>query len=82
MDEQFELPVDYKDQQRMLKASLIVTGYTHKFNIDVNGQIIIFEPDEEKNYRAVLNYDEIANGKNIDVEFLKNIAKSIEKLVK
>ena len=82
MDEQFELPVNYKDQQWMLKASLIVTGYTHKFNIDVNGRMIIFEPDEERNYRAVLNYGEIADQKNIDVEFLKKIARSIEKLVK
>jgi len=35
-------------------AKLIVTGYTHKFGVDVNGQNIIFEPDEERNYRAVI----------------------------
>ena len=45
----------------MLKASLVVTGYTHKFNVDVNGQIIVFEPDEERNYRAVIPYDDINN---------------------
>jgi hypothetical protein len=50
MEEQFELPVEYKGQELMLKASLLVTGYTHKFNVDVNGQNIIFEPDEERNY--------------------------------
>ena len=52
MDEQFELPVEYKGEQLLFKASLIVTGYTHKFNVDVNGQMVIFEPDEERNYRA------------------------------
>jgi hypothetical protein len=37
MGEQFELPVEYKGEQLMLVASLLVTGYTHKFNVDVNG---------------------------------------------
>jgi hypothetical protein len=54
MEEQFELPLVYKGEQVLLKASLLVTRYTHKFNVDVNGQNIIFEPDEERNYRAVI----------------------------
>ncbi len=28
----------------MFTASLLVTGFTHKFIVDVNGQEIIFEP--------------------------------------
>ena len=55
MEEEFELPVEYKGAQLMLNASLLVTGYTHKFNVDANGHNIIFEPDEERNYRAVIN---------------------------
>ena len=58
-DEQFELPVEYKGKQLMLNASLLVTGFTHKFNVDMNGQMIIFEPYEERNYRAVLNFDDL-----------------------
>lgn len=57
----FRRTVRYKGQELMLKASLVVTGYTHKFNVDVNGQIIVFEPDEERNYRAVIPYDDINN---------------------
>ena len=49
MENQFELPVQYKGEQLMLKASLLITGYTHKFKVDVNGRSIIFEPDEERN---------------------------------
>ena len=82
MDEQFELPVNYKGEQLMLKALLFKTGYTHKFIIDINGQAVIFEPDEERNYRAVLSYDEIGNEKNIDIELLKSIASAFENLVK
>ena len=45
-------------------------------------EIPSFEPDEEGTYRAVINYEEINNSKNIDVELLKEISKSIEAIVK
>ena len=57
-------------------------GFTHKFKVDVNGQIIIFEPDEERNYRAVIDYTNIDKNKNIDVALLKEIAEVIEEIVK
>jgi hypothetical protein len=82
MEESFELPIGYKGEQLLVNASLIVTGYIHKFSIDVNGQQVVFEPDEERNYRAVINYDDIPTYKNIDVELLKTIASAIEELVK
>ena len=78
MDQQFELPVEYKGKHLTLNASLLVTGYTHKFTVDVNGQMIIFEPDEERNYRAVIPYDYIGKKKDMDIELLKSIAAAIE----
>jgi len=81
-DDQFELPVFYKGNYLMFKASLLVTGYTHKFSVEVDDQIIIFEPDEERNYRGIIPYEEIANKKKIDVELLKRIAEVIEHLFK
>ena len=50
LEQQFELPVEYNGQQLMLKALLQVTGYTHKFFVEVEGHSIIIEPDEERNY--------------------------------
>ena len=82
MEEEFELPVVYKGQELMLKASLIATGYTHKFSVEVDEQIIVFEPDEERNYRGIIPYEEIANQKKVDVGLLKSIAEVIEHLFK
>ena len=65
MEETFGLPVEYNGQQMMLKASLLVTGYTHKFIVEVEGQSMIFEPDEERNYRSVIPYDDIKNQKHL-----------------
>lgn len=81
MEEQFELLVDYKGEQLTLKASLLVTGYTHKFSVDVNGQEIIFEPDEERNYRAILSYGDLDKKNNVDVELIKEITNAIESIV-
>jgi hypothetical protein len=82
MDEQFELPVEYKGELLLLKASLQVVGYTHKFIVDVSGREVIFEPDEERNYRAIPGYGDICGSKHVDIELLKAIANIIEQLVK
>jgi RNase P/RNase MRP subunit p29 len=63
VEEEFELPIEYKGEEQMFNAKLIVTGYTHKFSVEVDGQSILFEPDEERNYRAVIPYDDIDNSK-------------------
>ena len=82
MDEQFDLPIQYKGEQYIFKGALIVQGYTHKFNVDVNGQIIVFETDEEGNYRALLNPNELEKNQYINIELLKKIAEALEAIVK
>lgn len=82
MEEQFELPVEYRGNHLIFKASLLVTGYTHKFKVEVGKQLVIFEPDEQREYRAVISYEEIAHKKDIDVELLKTIAATIEQFLK
>jgi CRISPR/Cas system-associated exonuclease Cas4 (RecB family) len=69
MDEEFELPVEYKGHQYLFKSTLLVFGFTHKFRVDVNGQMILFEPDEERNYRAVINHTDNEKTENIDVAY-------------
>jgi hypothetical protein len=60
-------------EQLMLNAALLVTGYTHKFMLEFDGQTIIFESDEERNYRAIVPYDDIDKNKPIGIELLKAI---------
>ncbi len=70
-----------KGEEKSFKASLQVTRYTHRFIVDVNGRDIIFEPDEERNYRAVLNYEDTNNITNIDRELLKAISNVIDDIL-
>lgn len=82
MDDPFQLPVTYKGQEVYFPACLLQLGYTHKFAIDVHGQEIFFEPDEEQTYRAVLTTAQLESSKPVDVELLKAIAEAIEAILK
>ena len=77
MPESFLLPVHYKNKDLQFESELRVYGYSYKIAVNVNGTEIIFEPDEERNYRAVLSDLEIDKQK-IDIELIRLIAAEIE----
>lgn len=80
-DDVYEIPVHYKGEEVLVPAQLMVSGYTHKFRVEVGGHEIFFEPDEERNYRATLDPAHSDSAK-IDVAFLQAIAAGIEAAVK
>jgi len=77
MAEAFTLTVLYKGEQKILDAELRVMGYTHKIAVNINDLEVMFEPDEERNYRAVVSDIDI-NKNKIDIELLKLIAAELE----
>jgi len=80
MNEAIEIPITYKGELLLLKARVIKYGYIHRIEVDVDGNSIIFEPDEERNYRVILDTGDDKKSKGIDLELLKQIAKTIESL--
>jgi hypothetical protein len=82
MDDALEIPVTYKGQELSFPARLLLTGYTHKIQVEVDGQLIMFEPDEERNYRAVLDTNQLEQGARPDVPLLQAISAVIESVVK
>ena len=81
MDEPFDLPVVYKGQELIFTAQLLQLGYTHSFAVDVYGQEFLFEPDEERTYRAMIDVAQMQQNKKVDIELLKAIAASIQAIV-
>ena len=49
--------------------------------VEIDWQIIIFEPDEERNYRAIIPYNDIGKNKSVDIELIKAITKVIASIV-
>jgi hypothetical protein len=82
MEEQFELPVIFKSEELHFPASLLNYGYSYKIEVDIEGTKVLFEPDEERNWRALIAPEEINANKKISVDLLKAIATSIEDILK
>lgn len=82
MDEPFEIPVLYNNQELLFTARLLVFGYVHKFEVDVFGQQLFFEQDDSGDYRALADPANLDVVKKLDVELLQAIAQSIESILK
>lgn len=78
MDEGFELPVLYKNKEIHLPATLLAYGYTYKLQIAINETLVLFERDEEGEWRALVAPDDAAANKNIEPELLQAIVVAIE----
>ena len=82
MDEPFEIPVLYKGQELLFTAKLLTIGYLHKFQVDVDGQEVFFEPDDGGEYRAMMNPANLEKGQVVAVDLLKAIVAAIEDILK
>jgi hypothetical protein len=81
MSEQFTFTIPYKNENREFEAELRVFGYTHKIAISIDGTEILFEPDEERNYRAVLPGSD-STAKNMDTALLELLAVELGNIFK
>jgi len=78
--EKFTITVNYKGVPTEFNAELRPWGYSWKITVFVNEQEIIFEPDEERNFRAILVDESLR--KKTDVELVKSIGETLEELFK
>jgi hypothetical protein len=80
MPENFELPVWYNGKEIMLSAEFQPWGYTHRITVYIEDFPFIFEPDEEKNYRAIVSLEDRSKAEKIDPYLLQIIAKTLHDL--
>ena len=82
MQDFFEIPLTYKEKDISFPATLITTGSTYKIQVDVFGKLVNFELDEERNFRAVINMDELDNAAGLDKQLLQQIAATLEAILR
>ena len=82
MDEGFELPVIFNNAELLFPARLLNYGYGCKLEVDIDDTKLLFEPDEERNWRALIAYEELNADRKISADLLMAIASSIEELMK
>jgi hypothetical protein len=77
MAEPFTLIVPYKGESKQIDGELRMYGYSYKIAMWVDGIEILFEPDEERNFRAVLPYEDKTNP-TVNIELLRAIVTELE----
>jgi hypothetical protein len=82
VDNSFGLPVNYKGKELVFEGQLHQYGYTHKIELNINGVSVLYERDEERNWRALIDPSQIEKNKLITIELLQAIADSIEEVLK
>lgn len=81
MHESFDLPVWYNGKELMLPAELQPWGYTHRITVHIENFPFIFEPDEERNYRAVVSIEDQKKAEKIDTYLLQAVADTLQDLL-
>ena len=49
------------------KYRLIMSGYTPKFEVEVDGTLVLFEPDEDQRYRTLIDEATLQRNPKLDV---------------
>lgn len=80
MNDSFDLPVTYKGEELFFPAVLRQFGYTHRFEVCVGDDVVMFERDEEGAYRALMNTEHQPT--HLKPELLQAIADGIEAVLK
>ena len=76
VEHDFELPVEHGGATHLLKATLRQMGYTYRIIIHLNEQEIIFERDEEQQWRARTETD---SRTTIPASWFKSIGEALER---
>jgi hypothetical protein len=79
MDE-LVLPLTYGGEDMELPLKMYAYGYTFRAEVMVEYMAVIFEPDEEGNYRALVNLDQLEKDKTLNRGLLQAIAEALEKI--
>lgn len=83
MEESFQLPVFFNGEEIDFPSLLYRYGFTHRIDVTIHRNKITFEPDEERNYRAIASPEEYEKMKKaVDPALLKAVIQAIESLVK
>lgn len=72
MQETFEIPVTYKNEELLFKAYVTRYGYIQHIVVDINNTKVIIERDEEGNYRALVDEEKLRDSK-VNLELVKAV---------
>lgn len=81
MDETFQLPVTFNEKEMLFPAQLHLYGYTQKIEVLVNDLSVMYERDEERAWRAIIDPVVLEKNRSISLPLLQAIANAIEQVL-
>jgi phage-related protein len=82
MEDSLKIPVTYKGEELEFDAKLVPYGYIHRLLIDVEGIEVYFEPDEDRQYRAILSDEALSKNLTPNIELIKLIVEVLNQIGK
>ena len=80
MENIFSIEIRHNGAALTFDARLDTIGFVHKILIKVNGIDVTFEPDEERNYRAMVQPSQMASLKEPDMHIIAAIGAEMNNL--
>lgn len=78
MEHFFELPVRYKEEDLLFSGRLVTFAYEYKFYVNVQGQELVFEQDDERNIRVIAPEEGLK--KPVEPELIEKISEVLGSL--
>jgi hypothetical protein len=75
------ITVPYKGEEKEIEVELRQVGYTHRFIALLDGVEVYFEPDEERQYRAIIPPEQAEGAHKIDPALLQAIAQTLHEVL-
>lgn len=82
MSEHFDISLVYQGKECIFDAVLLTTAYSYRIKVRVEQLDIFYEPDEEQNFRAIVNYEDSGNTKLPAKALLEEISNALILLFK
>jgi len=74
------LPVNINGEELEFPVRMYAYGYTFRVEVLVGETVVIFEPDDEGSYRALVDAAQIEKSNALSIGLLRAIAEALEKL--
>jgi hypothetical protein len=78
MEEPIIITVPYKGEEKNIEVQWQPMGFTHRFKAWINDVEVFFEPDEERQYRAMIPPEASHDAHKIDTALLQAVANVLQ----
>ena len=79
-EEQLSLPVTYKGKELSFPLKIVPQGYVYRFVVKIDDMEVIYEKNDEGEYRAIISKPDEHQGKLPERELLEAISEVIVSL--